>query len=349
MTITFDTPFADEPVELGSWRPVDLHPIADGFESGDLVGPQPTLLKRGDDVPLIYPGEIHSFSGEPESGKGWIALHLAAELIEAGKRVLYLDFEDSPLAIYERLRALGASRASILEHFDYVRPEDPPKGEIFAALVTTHALVVLDGVSEAYALVGLNISDNTDAASFLQRIVRPLSVSGAAVVQIDHVTKAKDGRGRYSLGAQHKLAGVAVAYTTHVIKPPSRQQAGLVKLRVEKDRHGHVRGHAQGKLIGEVRITPFEDGKRVTVTLDAPENAQADDGKFRPTVLMHRVADYLRENPGAGKRDVKYNVTGDRRYIPQALDRLVEEGYVEPREHGSGQRIEHHLVSPFLG
>ena len=332
----------------GSWEPIDLAPVADGFDTGEIVGPQPRYLSRDDGIPLIYPGEIHSLSGEPESCKGWLTLHLAAERIEAGQRVAYLDFEDSPDAIYMRLRQLGASRGSILERFAYARPEEAPDEHVPAALAAGgYALIVLDGVSEAFAMLSLNISDNTDAAKFLQRLVRPLTAAGAAVIQLDHVAKAKDGRGRWSLGAGHKLAGAAVAYTVDVITPPSRQRQGLVKLKVEKDRHGRVRGHAQGKVIANIRITPFDDGERVSVSVETPEASQGDDGKFRPTTLMRRVADYLSSNPGAGTRDVRSDVQGDSGYLLVALQRLVEEGYVNPRDGGAGRKTEHHLVKPF--
>lgn len=343
MTADYDTPFASEPAEGGSWAPVDLWSIADGFDSGELVGPRPTLLERDDGVCLIYPGEIHSLSGEPESCKGWIALSLAAELVQTGRRVLYLDFEDSPQAIYARLRALGASRENILEHFDYIRPEQPPDSQELHTLAwDSYTVTVIDGISEAYALLGLNVYDNTDAATFLQQFARPLTVNGAAVIELDHVTKAKDGRGRYALGAQHKLAGIAVAYTTDVIKPLSRQQSGLVKLRVEKDRHGHVRGHAQGRILAEVTIIPSDDGEHVQVTLAAPP------AQFRPDILMQRVADYLNENPGAGLREIKYDVRGNTVTLPKALAQLIKEGYVQTRPGGNGRSTEHHLVKPFL-
>ncbi len=327
--------------DFGTWSPVDLTAIADGFESGEMVGPRPGLLQREDGVCLIYPGQVHSLSGEPESGKGWISLQLVAELVNDGQAVLYLDFEDSPQAIYARLRALGASRQAVLSHFHYVQPEEPPSAEALDAVIGDHVLVVLDGVSEAYSLVGLNTNDNGDATAFLRQVVRPLATNGAAVLELDHVTKAKDGRGRYSLGAQHKLAGVAVAYTTDVIKPPSRLEAGLVKLRVEKDRHGHVRGHAQGKVIAEVRITPFDDGERVRVSMSAPESM--DNG---PTFQMRRIADLLTATPGLMFNEIDERISGRREWKRKAVDALIQHGYVAVRSGANGAQL-HVVVKPY--
>ncbi len=67
-----------------------------------------------------------------------------------------------------------------------------------------------------------------------------------------------------------------------MIKPLSRTGAGLVKLRVDKDRHGHVRGHAQGGVIAMVHITPENGGEFVGVRLEPPQPNVGADGGFRP-------------------------------------------------------------------
>ena len=97
------------PSPPSSWQPVDLGVIVAGIRAGSIVGPVPSLLKRSEGVALIYPGESHSIAGEPETGKGFIAGSAAAEVLAAGGRVLYLDFEDAPVSIVGRMLALGAS------------------------------------------------------------------------------------------------------------------------------------------------------------------------------------------------------------------------------------------------
>jgi KaiC/GvpD/RAD55 family RecA-like ATPase len=317
-----------------SWGPLDLGPIVAGIEAGEIVGPVPQLMARTDGVSLLYPGEVHSLAGEPESGKGWIALATSAAVIATGENVLYLDFEDAPASIVGRLLALGAEPEAILDHFTYVRPVDPFSPEAFHALTKSPwALVVIDGVSEAYALLDLDPYSNADAAKFLSLVARPLAETGAAVLLIDHVVKSKETRGRYAIGAQHKLAGIAAAYSTDVIKNPSRNDDGLIKIRVEKDRHGHVRGHAQSGVIALMRITPVDDGERVTVTLDPPDSDGAD-GEFRPTILMTRVAEFVASEPGASRNVIRSTVTGRGEWIDTALSLLISEGYIERRKEG---------------
>jgi AAA domain len=337
--------FADNGrASLSSWAPVDLAPVVAGIEAGEIVGPVPELMPRIDGPCLLYPGELHSLAGEPESCKGWIALAAASPIL-ATAAVLYLDFEDAPASIVSRLLALGADPAAVVERFVYVRPSDPFTPDVLRALLDArpYRLGVIDGVSEAYGLLGLDIESNADAATFLGALPRPMAERGAAVLAVDHVTKSRESRGRYTLGAQHKLAGVAAAYSANVIKAPSRASGGLVKVKVEKDRHGHVRGHAEGGVIALARIEPEDDGARVRVTLDPPEASTTEEGDFRPTTLMRKVSRFIEGAPGASGRAIREAVSGRATYVDTALRRLIAEGYVEHRPGREG----HHSLRPF--
>jgi hypothetical protein len=342
---TGSTPNSEPSIEAPtSWWPIDLGPIVAGLQAGKIVGPVPRLMTRTDGPCLLYPGEIHSLAGEPETGKGWIALATTAATITDGGHVLYLDCEDSPASIVSRLLALGVPAAHILERFVYVRPTDPFTAPTLDALLASHTytLAVIDGLSEAYALLGLDSYNNNEVAKFLSALARPIAAAGAAVLLIDHVVKAKEGRGRYALGAQHKLAGIAVAYTTDTITAPSRTQAGLIKLKLEKDRHGHVRSHAHSGTIALVHITPDHDGQTVTVTLEPPETSVSDTGQFLPTLLMSRVSEFVHEHPGASLNAIKESITGRGEWISKAVDLLVTDGHIERQKHGKSY-THHHL------
>ena len=330
-----------------TWLPIDLAAIIAGIQAGETVGPVPALMARDDGPCLLYPGEVHSLAGEPETGKGWIALAAAAEVISSGQRVLYLDFEDSPASIVTRLIALAAAPEAIVERFAYVRPSDPFSPGALALLLNgqAYALTILDGLSEAYALLGLDPYSNLDAAKFLATLARPVAATGSAVLLIDHVVKSKETRGRYALGAQHKLAGIAVAYSTDAITTPSRTTAGQIKVKVEKDRHGHVRGHAQSGVIAIAHIAPEDDGERVTVTLEPPETTTGESGEFRPTVLMRRVWDFVKDEPGASRNAIRDGVTGRGAWIDKALHLLIAEGYIDRRR--DGQTYAHHAVREY--
>ena len=322
---------------LGSWEPVDVAEVLDALASGKVIGPVPTMLLRVDGAALLYPGEMHQIAAEPESGKSWIALGEAARLIMAGENVLYVDFEDGASAILGRLLALGASREAIGQHFVYVRPDEPLPAAAVAGMLERgpFAFAVLDGMTEAYTMLGLSGSDNVDVAKFLHTLPRQVALAGAAVLLIDHVVKDKEARGRFAIGGQHKLAGVVASYSVETITQPNRSQAGLLKIRVQKDRHGHVREHqGAGKVIALARIEPSQDGAVVAVRLDLPDDNASDDGEFRPTVLMERVSLALEAEPGMSKRAIRDAVKGKATYVDEALGHLIADDFVRVEEHG---------------
>lgn len=88
----------------------------------------------------------------------------------------------------------------------YVRPDEALSGQaaiqalIRAGMRVQPAIVVVDGVSEAMTLAGLNIDSTGDVARFHAEMPRRFERTGAAIVMIDHVLKAGDQRGAYAIG-----------------------------------------------------------------------------------------------------------------------------------------------------
>lgn len=343
LAVADDAAFGDLPQAAPptSWAPRDLGPVLDGKQ----IDQSPALLARGDGVRLLYRGKLHDLSGEPESCKGWLALHAAAECLKAGGRVAYFDFEDSEATAVERLLALGVERDTIRTVFAYVRPDEPlgapqARSDLEATLSLAPELVVVDGVTEALALHGLDLEKNSDVAKWLELLPRPLARTGAAVALLDHVTKDREARGRYAIGAQHKLAGVDVAYRLAVVEPFGRGKEGLVRLTVAKDRPGHVRQHATAGRIADVRLRSHGDGS-VTVALEPPDSAPA----FRPTVLMERLSRAVEQQPGATKSQLRSAVTGRSDAKDVALQLLVADAFV--RVEREGQAHCHYSVRPY--
>lgn len=325
--------------ERSSWEPVDLAAILNGSQHD----PAPETLARADGVCLLYAGRIHAVSAEPESGKGWLALHACAEQLAAGEHVVYIDYEDTAVNIVARLIALTVDPDAIRSRLHYVRPEDPVTPEAVAALAELQpALVVIDGVTEALAMEGLDMASNQDVAGFYKRLARPFARAGAAVLLIDHVVKDREARGRYAIGAQHKLAGVDVAYKLDVAQPFGRGREGLVKITVTKDRPGHVRQHAADReRIAMMRLTSTGGGS-VTVTLEPPEGASV---AFRPTVLMERISRAVYEAPGLSIRGLREAVKGNNEAKSLALELLVNEGFVDARR--DGQAVKHYPLHEY--
>jgi AAA domain len=313
------------------WQPIDLAPLL----RGEMLDPPPTILRRTDDQALFYLAKTNGLSGEPEAAKGWIVLAGAKELMDLDEFVLYLDFEDAAPGIVGRLRALGATDDQIRNQFVYVRPDTAASADTVSNLPGIGAsLIVIDGVTEAMSLQGLNPNDNQDVATFIHLLPQPLAKMGAAVVLIDHVTKDRNGRGRGPIGAQHKLAGIdGAAYAVEMIRPFGRGMSGLSRLKVEKDRPGYIRPRSLfAKVAADVFLESSADDGSVRVRLEPAEGSEDGDGGFRPTYYMEKVSRYLELAGEQTVSGIATSVEGKREWVMKAAHQLVADGYATRRD-----------------
>lgn len=317
-------------------------------------GIQPTLLSRVDGECLLYPRLIHWFAGEPESLKSWLALLATLQVTQRGGSVLYVDFEDVPESIKERMVNLGATEEELSRVF-YVHPEDATTPEILELYLATIrecdiSLVVLDGVTEGMTAEGLGITDNSEVAKWLARLARPLAWAGPAVVVIDHVTKNAETRGRYPIGAQHKLAGIWVAYAVdklHDLSPALDEPVtGVARISVSKDRPGKIRKVCPDqRSLGQLHITAYPDGSLFARIVPAPER-QVD---TRPVDTMASVSAWLQDH-GERKsvRAIREGTKARAQSVQSALTALEAEGYVEQTVGQRGAKL-YTLLLPFTG
>jgi hypothetical protein len=256
--------------ESVGWQQVELGPVL----NGEQVEQAPSVLLRTGGLGLLYRGKVHIVAGEPEAAKGWLALCCCAERMALGEHVVYLDFEDVASTAVARLRLLGLSDEVIFGLFHYFSPEDPLVGDIREVVPSGVTLAVFDGVTEALTLHGLALVDNTDVAKFLTTMARPLARDGTAVLLLDHVGRDRETRGRGAIGAQHKLAGVDVAYSMDIVTPFGRGLEGLSRLTVTKDRPGFIRAAStHRKVAAEVELLSGQDEVEVVVRPMVPTEA----------------------------------------------------------------------------
>lgn len=356
-TYTGPVPVPDLPDDDGedhtSWWPVNLTSLF----ACDHQPPKPELFARDDGQPLLYAGKCHAFNGESESGKTWAALIACVQTIRAGHHILYLDFEDTADTVVTRLLALGAKPAQVLELFHYVQPHEPivvrggkytPGNADLAETMDRYpvALAVIDGITEAMTMHGLKLEDNADYATFHGALPRRLSLTGAAVVQIDHVTKDRENRGRWAIGAQHKLAAMDGAVFSFQIKAPfGLGRDGMCAMSIEKDRPGQLRQHAKGKRIADLHLDSHTETHALSWRLDVPESGDSSGETVTPSRYMERVSRFLEDKPqGMSKNSIRAGVTGGNDMIDLALD-LLANNYV--RTEREGQRVLHFSVKPF--
>ena len=251
-----------------SWIP---KPIA---ETELAEEPPPSMLRREDGNCLLYAGKINAIFGESESGKTWLALEAIRQELEKNNIVFYLDFEDSARGILNRLKTMRVPTDKF-KFFRYANPDHklmPESGigevmrtEIMAYLPT---LIVVDGVNAAMNLQGWDLEKNKDATEFSQKILKPLRVGGAGILTIDHVTKSKDNRGNYAIGAQAKRADIdGAAFAVSVAMPFGRGLDGALDITCTKDRPGFVRAICpDAKTVGVANLRSLPDGG-ITVSI----------------------------------------------------------------------------------
>jgi hypothetical protein len=329
--------------DRSTWAPVDGASIMAG--DGNLEA-EPAMLARTDGAQLIYRGKVHSFNGEPECGKGWLALKAAAERLEAGEHAVYIDFEDEAAVAVDRLRALGIADDAIGKRFHFIRPDEPlddaGRLEIERLLGYPITLAVIDGLTDALAIHGVDLRDNTEVANWMRDLPHGLRRRGVSVIVNDHVTKDSESRGRYAIGAQHKLAKVDVSYSLQMKAPLGRGLEGLVLIRVTKDRPGHVRSLAKNKVVAEMIATSLPGGA-MDLALEAP--SEEAEGPFRPTTYMRKLSRAIEDAPGLGVAALRAAIGGKAEYVDLARELLVAEGYVEERKEGAAKR--HYPLRPY--
>jgi hypothetical protein len=364
-TTTTASATRDESEERPSWAPVDLEPHLAGTYKPE----QTSLLRRTDGLALLYRGKVHSFHGESESGKSWLAQCGVAEVIGSGESALYLDFEDDAPAVVARLMLLGIPPEMLRDRFSYVRPEASLKTATeraaFEELLTGRfALAVIDGVTDAMGVFGMKTTDNDDVASFMRDLPRRLAdATGAAVVLVDHVTKDKVNRGRMAIGSQHKMAGLSgTAYTVEVKKHLGQGLHGVASVRLGKDRPGGLRPHGgafrsndRTQALADFHLNGEEEGRlswwlEPAPVAGAPGVGDEDDGvvpRWRPTALMERVSELLEgQKEPLAENTVVRDAGGNAKAARKALARLVEEDYVK-REDGPRRSKLHTSLRPY--
>lgn len=318
-----------------SWQPVDLTAVLDGTYQP----PQPTVGRRTDKAGLFYPGKCHVVVSETEAGKTWLVLSAAIDEMSDGNHVVYIDFEDDEGGVVGRLLILGVHPDVIRERFHYLRPSDQlgtgiHRDDLHRVLIEhTPTLAVLDGITEAMTMHGLNPLDNADAAKFGRMLPRYIAGCGAASVSCDHVTKDREGRGRYALGAVHKLNGLDGAqYTLESRTPFGIGLTGRSTIKVAKDRPGQLRKHGLPSSAGMVwygdLVLDSHGDSFAEVSIEPPTERSED---FRPTVLMARIAAVLEQKGGQAARTIEQTVTGNTASKRQALAFLRLDGYVSEK------------------
>ena len=279
--------------------------IGDGFAtledtmkniiSGNYKRTEPTILKRSDGNFLLYAGKLNWLSAPPEALKSFTALLASVQLLQEGKGVVYIDFEDDATTICERLYKVAVgqqldnaeelvmkwvagplyadgSRDHSKALFNYIACgkafDMKLRALVLKAIKKGAQLVTIDGCATAIALANLNENDNGDVNKWINAVAYPFTNAGAAVVVIDHVVKnqitGSNFAGRSPRGAGSKLAAVSgTALSFEVKEAGSVHTEGRIEITVAKDRPGRIRVSKRSgrRIAGMLVSNPIQDGR----------------------------------------------------------------------------------------
>jgi hypothetical protein len=307
-------------------------PTVDLVELAKAGVPEPELLCGG----LLYRGGLHALAGPPDCGKSTLAYWWALHLLAAGETVVLVDEESGREQVVEKLLDLGGEPHH-LERLAYV--EFPGRGwdnadrAGLAALLAEQrpALVIFDSSAAFLTLAGWDEDRAPDVTRFYKLLLDAARSSGAAVLIIDHVTK--DGaNGGYARGSGAKKANVDVLLMVDPVRPFSRQQDGLLKLTVTKDRRGYLHREQEVRVVVE--------GGPMALVVERAEPA-ADPALAGLAPATRKVVEALRASvvPLTNQQigdwiAAKYQTGLRRATISKALTEVCQEGLADEAEPG---------------
>lgn len=322
-----------------SWQPADLN----AYVSGTIITPVPGILHREDHVGLLYNGRVHSFYGESESGKSWVAQWAVAETINQNKNAIYIDFEADASDIVNRLQLLGVPNHNIVTHLTYIKPETRPneKDPFWQQLLsrTGTELVIIDGVTESLTIWGGETKDNDSITLWMRQFPKRIaSRTGAAVVTIDHVNKSTDTRGRFAIGGQAKLAALdGAAYLIEPLDALAPGKVGAIAMRVTKDRPGGIRRHAvnyrKTDRTQEAAIIKMDaTGNTINIWVNAPTTKEQQE-EIKIQSYDNAIREILADGKALGVNEIKQAYrdlgnTGADDAISKHLRQGVEAGWL---------------------
>ena len=329
-----DDPLPDDDgtARKGNWRPADL---AAALAAG-LTRPEPEYLIRDDGKALFYPGKTHTVFGESGAGKTWLMYIAAAQQIAQGCHVIILDWEDDEIAYLSRMIALGIPGELVVANSTYY-----PIGaaatvddlEEIDRLIAEHQTVFIgiDSTGEAIAAQGMDQDKDPDVAKWMGALPRRWARLGVCVVMLDHMPHA----GGREIGSQRKRAGISgAAYEAIATQPFSREQAGILTIKVAKDRGGN---YAKGTEQAVVEFNPENDGLVMRYVVRAGSGRAVSSNSKSAGEYMDAIVEFLeQQTKPVSTRALRDGVPGDNKNIDAALSLLVKARKVLKTPQGQG-------------
>jgi hypothetical protein len=325
----------EELAELRAWRDVS------GFDLLSADTSQPIPWVPGAEL-IIRAGERQSWVASYGEGKTQAALHLAAQVAEAGGRVVYVDVENDAREMAERLqpivdswgaREAWAARAFYLDKLDLgAVMQSAELLRSWVAAIAPADLLIIDSWTRVLSQFGMDEDSNRDVTRFMRECVDPLAKYGIAVLILDNTGHDK----RRARGAVSKAATVEAVYKVTGGKALSPTDHGTLKLTLARSRSGKLAKRVQaGSGGGEFdRLTP-QDGTKSTERKPALAGLGEELARSGPV----KISDLLVRR-GGDPTDKKLKDT-----LRSQLNQLVREGLAS-RTPGAGNQGDVYAALP---
>lgn len=232
------------------YKRVDLsQALAKGIE-------KPVLLNE-----LLYQGGLHSIAGAPDCGKTTLAAWWALQELRRGNTVAFFDEEGGADIITEKFQSLGASPADLANIAYFPFPGKSWTDEEVDSLLDlmgdiSPTVVLWDSSAAFLARAGLDENRATDVTNWWSRVMTPIARDyKAAVLVVDHDTKSSE-QSRYARGSGAKLGALDVQIKVIMARPFTRDQDGLLRVTVTKDRRGWLHRYWKVEMSTNGRIIP---------------------------------------------------------------------------------------------
>lgn len=336
-----------EPFDAGPWwetlLPVDEYP-----------DPPPPLVVRTDGAPVIPGTGFVTVIGPRGSGKTWMALRIAADALQAGRRVVYFRSEGTRANLQMRLHTLGANPRTLLDDDKF---RSIPRDQLDNFLVNhsewAHSGVI---IIDTIAAAGGTTNDTTEAQQWYDFTIARFVDEHTLIVGIDHTAKkipddvlAITSRGNSLKDDKADLVLFTDGYTGKAKK--------LTKTTWSKNKNGHfhlvvAKPHRDGDIDSDdtnriATVHGYHDPAtgllRVTIdppAADTPSNDKADDDEIYLIVLRA-----IHDAEGITSNDLIKTCNTSKvaqHRIRTARDHAIEQGHVYTKQ--PGQAKEHHLT-----
>lgn len=202
---------------------------------------------------VLLKGKAHHLFADAGSGKTFVALNLAMEVLKQGKTAVYLDKENGPRTMAQRVISMGMNTkksGNLLHyHFDFPTPCDEGTRRSYEDMLDhiEPDLVVFDSWIGFLSDADLDENVSRDIQKWANHYLHPARGREITTLILDHVPHDA----RRSRGSGRKKEEVDVQWELHNSESFDRDKVGSIRLRRKKDREGWLPEVVSFRLGGE--------------------------------------------------------------------------------------------------